>query len=213
MELLSLVKWMPFVHLKMNIKRILMLCLCFVLVGCTQTKEEASALVQDYYTLLAEGNIEEANEKFATESFGFNPELLADFQADNFDWNMDVLTKHIVSRIYEQYEIVSVEGWQNEATVKVEVTGIHPEDLNTLDEKSTEQLEKMVDTYIEENQAKLTVLLMKDEEEATRKMFQDLSEPILAMYMQLIDELPVKTSTFTLKLEKSDDAWKIIQLN
>ena len=205
----------------MNTKKIIQICICFLLsftlVGCLHTKEDVTAVVDDYYQLLGAGDIEKANKKYATKSFGFNSESLDAFQEKMKDIDMseqvDLFTKHVVSRIYEKYEIVSVDAWGADATVKVDVTGILPENLNDLDALASEKMEALLDAYIQDHQAQLTPLIMKDEEKATQKIFEDLSQPIFDMYIQLIDEMEVHTSTLELKLKKNENGWKIVQLN
>ena len=204
---------MPFVRLKMNIKK-LVICLvsCLLLVGCTHEKEAVQQVVESYYEIVSTGDMEKANTMYASSAIGldedFQKQMEAIFQKDS-----QAFVKKVISSMYQEVDIESIQIQGKKASVQVKVTGILPDSLDSIDEAAMEQIENLVDAYLAEHEGRMTVLMMKDPQLATEKMMDDLSEDVFEIYNHLIDGLDVSTSNLTVQLEKVEDEWKIVESN
>ena len=204
---------MPFVRLKMNIKK-LVICLvsCLLLVGCTHEKEAVQQVVESYYEIVSTGDMEKANTMYASSAIGldedFQKQMEAIFQKDS-----QAFVKKVISSMYQEVDIESIQIQGKKASVQVKVTGILPDSLDSIDEAAMEQIEDLVDAYLAEHEGRMTVLMMKDPQLATEKMMDDLSEDVFEIYNHLIDGLDVSTSNLTVQLEKVEDEWKIVESN
>lgn len=196
----------------MNIKKwILCLASCFLLVGCSQSKEEVQKTVEAYYEIVSEGDIEKANHMYAVKPLGLDEEFQNQLETV-FQNDSEAFVRKVFSSMYKEIEIESIQVHGKQATVLVNVNGILPKDLDTIDEVALEQIESLVDAYLAENEGRMAVLMLKDPQEATQKMMDDLSQEVLDIYCRLIDKIESKTTTLTLQLEKVKDEWKIIDL-
>ena len=197
----------------MKTKWIRILFICLVLIsGCgneRKDEEDVRAVMNGYYELLKEGKVSIACKRYASDSF--STLKMMDMNGV-FVEEAEKYMEYVFSKMFQNYEIESIEVNQNKASVKVRVDGIDPQELSMQEEWVDAQMEALWDSYFEEHKTQLTQMIIADEERASEYVLNELKPKMFACYKQCVDELDIHSYAVCFILEKEESVWKIIEM-
>ena len=193
----------------------ILLCCLLLISGCVspqKDKEDVMAVMDGYYGLLMEGNVYKACQRYASDSFEPKDEIIAPDTSDTFAEDAEAYMEYVFSKMFQEYEVLSIEIQQDTALVKVRVDGIDPQELSNQEEAINAQIEMLWDSYFEEHKTKLTQMIIADEEKASEYVLNELTPKMFACYKNFVDALPIHSFEVNFTLEKKESVWKIIEM-